>query len=202
VTGINLIPPDVLQSCRRRRRTRLWVALTIVAAAAAALPMLWQLRQHARLAELLRIKQSKTAETVAAREALADTVRELSKLTDRVEQADALRTKRPWAELLSLTSRCLPEEVWLTSIDTEKPSGSAKRRTAPAPDGEDQPTVVVMEGARRMALAGYAVGHEQLYEFMSRLKASAVFDRVDLLKADKEQVLWSEAVRFELVCIW
>ena len=61
---------------------------------------------------------------------------------------------------------------------------------------------MVLDGARRAALAGYALGHEQLYDFMARLKAAQAFDRIDLVKADKEDVLWARAVRFELLCTW
>jgi Tfp pilus assembly protein PilN len=204
VIGINLIPPDVLQACRRWRRIRLWIAVTTVTAAAAALPIVWQLRQHARLAELTRLREDRTAETVSVRKKLADEILSLSELKDRTKRADALRTKRSWAGLLTLTTQCLPDEVWLTSISTEAPPPSAgpTSKSATSSDTEEQPTLVVMDGARRMALAGYAVGHEQLYEFMARLKQASAFARVDLLKADKEKVLWSEAVRFELACTW
>ena len=98
----------------------------------------------------------------------------------------------------------VPEEVWLTSLATDASPISLKpRKNHPAPTtSEDQPAVVVLDGASRLALTGYAVRHKQVYEFMARLKESAAFERVDLLKADKEQVLWSEAVRFELMCTW
>jgi Tfp pilus assembly protein PilN len=135
---------------------------------------------------------------------LSATAQSLADLNDRIERANALRTKRSWAGLLSLVAQCLPQEVWLTSVATDAPPpAAARRRTSPrASEKQDHPTVVVLDGARRAALAGYALGHEQLYDFMARLKAAQAFDRIDLVKADKEDVLWARAVRFELLCTW
>ena len=202
--GVNLIPPAILEAHRRARRIRLWIVAVALTAGAAALPVLWQVRQHARVAELTTLKQARAAETASVRAELSAAAQALADLNDRIERADALRTKRSWAGLLSLLAQCLPEEVWLTSVATDAPPpAAAGRRTSPTPSGkQDQPKVVVLDGAERATLAGYAVGHEQLYDFMARLKAAQAFDRIDLVKADKEEVLWSRAVRFELVCTW
>ncbi len=202
--GVNLIPPAILEAHRRARRIRLWIVAVALTAGAAALPVLWQVRQHARVAELTTLKQARAAETAAVRAELSAAAQSLADLNDRIERADALRTKRSWAGLLSLLAQCLPQEVWLTSVATDAPPpAAAGRRTSPTPSGkQDQPKVVVLDGAGRATLAGYAVGHEQLYDFMARLKAAQAFDRIDLVKADKEEVLWSRAVRFELVCTW
>ncbi len=204
MTGVNLIPASILEAHRRARRLHLWVVAVTLTAAVAALPVLWQVRQHARVAELTTLKQARTAQSASVRAELSATAQSLADLNDRIERANALRTKRSWAGLLSLVAQCLPQEVWLTSVATDAPPpAAARRRTSPrASEKQDHPTVVVLDGARRAALAGYALGHEQLYDFMARLKAAQAFDRIDLVKADKEDVLWARAVRFELLCTW
>lgn len=206
--GINLIPPAILNAHRRARRIRRWMVVSAVVAVLAVLPLLWQVRQHARAAELVRRKQTRATEVASVRAELDQVNRSLAELNERLERANALRTKRSWAGLLTLMATCLPDKVWLTSASTEAAAAAGKKQrvapAAPAPAGEQEsaPAVVGLDGARRLSLAGFALDHAEVYEFMARLDASAVFDGVQLLKADKEPVLWSQAVRFELICTW
>ncbi len=204
--GVNLIPPSVLAAQRRARRIRVWAALVSVAALISALPVVYQLRQHARVASLRNQKQDQERRLKTVRQEFEEVTKALADLTSRVERADALRTKRGWAGLLGLIMDCAPDKVWLTSLSTESPGAAAPATESAGPSGEEaasQPQqVVVMAGARRLDLAGYAVGHEDLYDFMTRLKASQQFSDVELTKAGTEPALRSRAVRFELTCSW
>jgi Tfp pilus assembly protein PilN len=204
VIGVNLIPSDVLLAHRRVRRIRRWIMVCVVAAALAALPVLWRVGQHARVAELAKVQRIRTAQVAAVRVELDRVTASLTDLNERIERANALRTKRSWAGLLSVAVQCMPEEVWLTSVATEAPASTGKQKhSAPsAAKEEEQSAVVVLEGARQLKLDGFALEHSYVYDFMGRLKASAVFDDVELLKAGKEPILWSQAVRFELLCTW
>lgn len=210
--GVNLIPSAVLRARQRSRRIRRWIVAAVVAAALSAMPVLAELRQHARHAELLQRKEADTAKLADARANLQTVGTSLRQLRDSIERANMLRTRRCWAGLLTRIVQCMPEEVWLTSLATEVPkdSGASLRRqigkkqpAAAANAQEIEPrNVVTLAGARSLTLEGFAVDHEQLYEFMTRLKQSDTFPRVELVKAGKEPVLRSQGVRFELTCTW
>lgn len=202
--GVNLIPPELLAARRRTRRIRLWAGVVAAVGAIAVVPIGWQVNRRARIADLDRAKNALVAEANSVQGELDQVTQALSDLNERIERAAALKTKRPWASLLTMITQAMPEELWLFSIQTTHDTTRAAAEL-PDPSGQDQaqePVVVVMGGATRMDLQGFAVDHERLYDFMSRLKDSQAFTRVDLVKANKEPVLWSQAVRFELICIW
>ncbi len=211
MTGVNLIPSSVLGARRRSRRIRQWTVVAVIAAAVAAVPVLLELRQHALSAKLVERQQIGTAKLAEVRAALEEVDVSLRQLRDGIERADTLRTRRPWGGLLTRIVSCMPQEVWLISIGTESPKAGSRARPAPLASkpranadehGMHSGTVVTMAGARRLDLAGFALDHEQLYEFMTRLKRSETFQRVELVKAGKQPVLRSEGVRFELTCTW
>ncbi|HUU84475.1 MAG TPA: PilN domain-containing protein [Phycisphaerae bacterium] len=210
--GVNLIPAGVLRARRRRRRIRHWTVAALVAAAISAVPVLLQVRQHARQARLVERREATSAELANVRASVETVGTSLRRLGEGIERADTLRTRRSWAGLLARVVQCMPDEVWLTSLATETPQDSARasrgkvapQQAAPASStpGAETSSVAILAGARRLALQGFAVNHEQLYEFMTRLKGSRSFSGVELVKAGKEPVLRSRGVRFELTCTW
>lgn len=210
--GVNLIPSGVLRTRQRSSRIRRWAVAAAIAAALGAVPVLVEVRQHARLAKLAERKEAATAELAEVRAKLQTVSASRRQLHDGIERANTLRTRRPWAGLLIRMVECLPDEVWLTSLATETPQDlgsssprkSRRQKAAPRPAARDadSPAVVTLAGARRLNLHGFAVDHEQLYEFMARLKGSETFGGVELVKAGKEPVLRSQGVCFELTCTW
>jgi glucan phosphorylase len=100
VIGVNLIPSDVLLAHRRVRRIRRWIMVSVAVAALAVLPVLWRVRQHARVAELTKVQQTRTAQVAAVRAELDRVTASLTDLNERIERANALKTKRSWAGLL------------------------------------------------------------------------------------------------------
>ena len=207
--GVNLIPDSVVRSHRRSRRIRHWIVVGAVAAGLVVVPVGWQLRREAKAAELSNQKHSRDSELAAVKADLAEINRFINHLDERIDRANALRTKRSWAGLLLLLVDCMPERVWLASLATEGPrvgmssrGAAASKNALPLAPGHAGPVVTTLDGARSLKLAGYAVEHETLYDFMDRLKQSQAFRHIELLKAEKEPVLWSEAVRFELTCEW
>ena len=185
------------------------MAAIVVMSVLSAVPLLYQLRQHARVVSLREQKEQQQAELASVRTELAELAQSLNDLGRRISRADALRTKRPWADLLGLIVDCMPQEVWLTSVGTDplENAAPASRRTNQATKGDPKQQapadeIVVMAGPSRLDVTGYAVEHEHLYDFMARLKASGAFDSVELVKAGTEPVLHSRAVRFVLTCTW
>ena len=205
--AVNLVPPHVLAARKRTRKVRAWSIAVAAVAALSAVPALLEVRDQARLDKLLSQKDRHESRVQSAREELAEAMRSLTELNERIERANTLRTKRSWAALFDLVVGSMPDEVWLTSVDTGQPSsaGPASKRTRGPPTADtsgDTPGVVVLDGAGGIVLAGFAVDHEHLYDFMARLKASKAFAAVELNKGVKEPVLRSQAVRFELNCTW
>ncbi len=202
--GVNLIPRDVLLGRRRSRRIRLWLTATAIAAGLGAVPVVLELQRQGRVDTLTVQRTQVQAELATVRAELTELNRSLTLLGDRLDRAEALRTKRPWAALLTSITRSMPDQVWLRSMATGPAGASAgvpARAAVEAAPG-DQPVVVQMEGARKIDLSGYALDHEHLYEFMTGLKQSQIFTTVDLVKAGKEPLLRSRAVRFQLSCVW
>lgn len=202
--GVNLIPAELLAAHQRARRIRLWSGIVATIGAVSAVPTVWQMNQRAQATRLSETKSALILETATVRAELERVTGELADLNERIERAATLSTKRSWAGLLTLITRAMPEEIWLSSIVTKTQTPGPAPTPAPTkdPNQPPEPSVVVMDGATRLDLQGFAIDHERLYDFMSRLKTSQVFARVDLIKATKEPVLWSEAVRFELTCTW
>ncbi|MCP4249587.1 MAG: PilN domain-containing protein [bacterium] len=202
--GVNLIPQGILLARRRSRRIRLWLTATVTTAALGAVPVVLELQRQGRAATLTTQRAEVQAEFADVRAELTELNRSLALLNDRLDRAEALRTKRPWAGLLTTITRNMPDQVWLSSMATGMESasagGPAKAPTEAAPS--DKPVVVQMDGARKLDLSGFAVDHEHLYEFMTGLKQSQLFATVDLIKAGKEPLLRSQAVRFQLSCVW
>ncbi|MCH7812807.1 MAG: PilN domain-containing protein [Planctomycetes bacterium] len=202
--GVNLIPQDVLLARRRSRRIRLWLTATAIAAGLGAVPVVLELQRQGRADTLTDQRAKVKVELATVRDELTELNRSLALLNDRLDRAEALRTKRPWAALLTSITRSMPDQVWLSSMATGMENVSARRPArAPAESAPgDKPKVVRMDGARKIDLTGYALDHEHLYEFMTGLKQSQLFATVDLVKAGKEPLLRSRAVRFQLSCVW
>lgn len=204
MTSVNLLSPAVRFARQRARRIRRWTLILCMAGAGAAIPLAIDFVHQARAASLER-------RITPLEKNLADTRKKLSAASQRCEhlsvqltRADSLRSKRSWAGLLALIAARTPEEVWLSEVQ----SIEAERRTQPAaaaaakPGTGDTENTVMLEGPGALRISGFAVDHDWLYEFISRLKNTQVFDRVDMLQAGKERIAQAEAVRFVLVCAW
>jgi Tfp pilus assembly protein PilN len=204
MVSVNLLPATILIARRRNRRVRLWVTAGAMVVGLTAIPLAVDLTKTAQASSLevrLRPLHTRLARVRGDLKAVAE---QREELTTQLARADALRGKRPWADLLALISEKTPDTVWLTSLRTrlgaplrpmEKPARTASSATA-------QVDAVVLGGPSGLHLEGYALDHESLYEFMSALKNLGVFPKVELTAAGKEPVLDGTAVRFVLECDW
>lgn len=203
--GVNLLPSAVLLARRRYRRLRGWLLAVALVTAVAALPVGYDIVQATRAAALERDSGPLEARLAAVRQDLKGAAARYEHFATQIARADALRAKREWAGLLATIAVLAPDAVWLVSLET---------RTAPAAvpspvlqDGRKSaspagPPAIVLDGPTGLRLVGYSLDHERLYEFMSELKKSELFTKVDLTQAGKEPVLEGTAVRFVLDCDW
>ncbi|MCB9851091.1 MAG: PilN domain-containing protein [Phycisphaerales bacterium] len=206
MVSVNLLPPNVTATRRRRERTRLWIVITATVTAVTAIPLALDVTNSARAAAI----ESRIGPQEARRDGilteLKETTAKCASLSTQIARADALRTKRDWAGLLTLVAERTPDSVWLTALKTqtrqgERPAPVSSSKKGKAPEKtEDKP--VTLDGPSGIHLEGYALTHEALYEFMGALKAAEVFTTVELASADKEPVLEGTAVRFVIECVW
>jgi Tfp pilus assembly protein PilN len=212
--GINLIPAPLRLHEARRRRTTRWGLTVLIAATLSALAIGATLNRQATAAELRAQQRALEANLHATRTRLSEATETCHRLNAEMQRADALRSKRCWSGLMGLFARCLPGEIWLTSLATEPPlpvQGSGFRvQGSPASPlvggalpGGQAAEPVTLSAPTSLNLRGYALDHDALYAFISALKQSGAFSRVELLgKAGAEPIMRGTAVRFELTCGW
>jgi len=204
--GVNLIPQAEVVARKRRRRLRAWSLAIVIAAAVGSAPVAVEFTRHHQVQSLRSEKGRVRRDIETTRAELNRLGLEIRDLQAQAARADALRTKRPWAHLLTLLSETLPQEMWLVAVATDPaaprqsgPYRPAKRDPA-KPDAP--PEVVTLEAPRQLAVEGYALDYRNLYEFMSKLNQAEVFQTVTLTRANDEPVLNTSAVRFQILCSW
>lgn len=206
---INLIAESELLARQRARRFRRWTVVVIVAAVTAAFPVGVELSHQQKLLALQAERRDVAEKITSTTTALNAAILEVAQLKSHIARADALRSKRSWSRLLALISRAVPDDMWLISLATDPPaprsghrSRSAKKSAASKSAESTEPKVVIIEAPRALVLEGYTLQHHALYEFMSRLKGTKVFNDVELTTATEEPVFASKAIRFKLLCRW
>jgi Tfp pilus assembly protein PilN len=210
MTPINLIPSHLLFARARGRRLRIWGISAAAAIALVAIPCVLDQVRAAQADSLREELHVLSSEEASLRDQLAETAREAKHLANQTERAKALRSKRAWSKMLALLGACLPDQAWYTSIATDPAFPVGGRSTsrvsmanaAPGQPGDKAPKTITIDAPRRLALSGFALEYEQVYELMGHLKATGVFTNIELLQTVVDANRDVPAVRFELVCDW
>lgn len=197
--GVNVLPESYVHSYRRRSRVRGWLMIVMAAGCAAAGPVgldAWRTAQASasqREAEPMRIRLSQTQQR------LSESAARVAELRQQLSRADALRSKRPWKNLLVALTERVPDEIWLTSLESVNQSPNVSRNGNSAANKDSS---VQLAGPSGLRLVGFALEYDHLYAFMGVLDDGKLFSRVDLVKSSQQPVLEGRAVRFELECAW
>lgn len=197
--SVNLLPEATVRKQRANRRARIWLVLTLCAAAGAAVPVGVTVTRQAQASTLQQRCREVDRERSKVQAQLAATLQEVERLATHFAQSETLRTKRSWASLIGFIGGSMPPEVWLTAIATDPPFPMGRGRTEVHAEPGD---TVVLEAPTKLLVQGYALDHKDLYAFMSRLKQADVFTGVELMRSGREPVLAGQAVRFDLQCSW
>ncbi|GJM24940.1 MAG: hypothetical protein DHS20C16_13550 [Phycisphaerae bacterium] len=201
--GVNVLPDSYVFAQKRASRIRRWLTASVVVAVAFSFPIGFDVFKTARAASLEEQVKPIRSRLATTKSRLADSLTTVTDLQHRLSRADALRSKRPWKNLLTTLTAKMPEEVWLTSLESLEGQTKAVSRRAPAnPTADGKPDVVKLAGPTGLRLSGYALGHEHLYAFMGTLSDGELFSRVELVKAGREPLADKTAVRFVLECAW
>jgi Tfp pilus assembly protein PilN len=206
MVSVNLLSPTVVLARKRARRLRRWVVTVLTTAGVASVPVAFDVIQHTSAAELARRTPPLKTRLAAAKQEIQSLSERFQDLTAQLSRADALRSKRAWAGLLAAVAGQAPEEVWLLDVESIQSSGAAAltggSRLIAAVTAKPESNVVAIEGPRGIRITGYAMDHELLYEFMSRLKRIEIFSFVEMTNAARENVQEHTAVKFVLECTW
>jgi len=195
---VNLLPPSHVTVRRRRTRIKRWTISAIVAAVLSVIPLAVDVTKRANASSVNDEVGPLSVRFDAVRAELKNTIDSCTELKEQIAQADALRSKRPWAALLDVIVSRLPDAVWLTTLKTEIRNPQKAKEL----ENSEGVTIVELEGPVRIRIEGYALNHQSIYEFISGLKTEQVFDHVELTSAGKEPVLRASAIRFAIVCDW
>ena len=206
MTRVNLIPPGIRYSQRRRGHLKRWAFSLATVATAVGVSLSVEALRRAQANDLRTQSGQLQAELESTRQETRTVTGAASRVLERIERAKALRGKRAWSGLFTLIDSCIPAGCWLTRVASDPAApGSGPRRQAPppAPEGStEQPRAITIEAPSGIRLAGYAAGAAEPLVFVSNLKASGVFTDVTLAHSQREPVLDGLFYQFELVCAW
>ncbi len=200
--SVNLLSAETVLSQRCSRRIRTWTATALIAAILAAVPVSLDIVNSARAAVFEGRTKPLLQESNASQAKLSTLTNQCSELATQISRADSLRRKRCWSGLLQLIGTQMPAEVWLTDIATIQAESQTTYPDQTTDDKNKASQPVMLDGPQGIRLTGYSIEHEQLYEFMSSLKAMTQFGNVELEQTGTEPVLQGTAVRFVLRCDW
>lgn len=189
---------------------RRWAVAIAIALCPLALTMTMDWLQRADLRARLDEKTRAELQLVTVRERFKFATAEAEQLLAQIQRADALRSKRAWTDLLLLIGNAVPPNGWLTTISTEPaaPSGVTTNIIAPPPPTTTASAAnvprppVTIESPRELRISGYTVAAAEPSEFVTGLRGSNVFDKVELTQVRQEPVHDGSYYRFDVVCKW
>lgn len=207
--AVELRPPEQTFRVTRARHTRRWAVAIAIALCPLALTLTVDWFQHADLRARLDEKTRAELQLVTVRERFKFATAEAEQLLAQIQRADALRAKRAWSDLLSLIGQAVPPNGWLTTISTEPaaPSGVSTNIIAPTPPTTDSTAnvpkpPVMIESPRELRISGYAVAAAEPSDFVTGLRGSNIFTKVELIQVRQEPIHDGSYYKFDIVCKW
>lgn len=196
--SVNLLPPSVRFARKRNRRIRRWAGAVAVATVLAAIPVSINVVQTARAAKVQERIQPVVSRLESARKKMRRLRDACNRLQLQIERATALRTKRPWGDLLEALASTMPDEIWFTEIE----SYAAEIDPLESPETEQESDVTKLPGPTAVRIRGYALDYKWIYKWVDGLKELSIFKSIDIAETVSEPLYQSDAVRFTLECEW
>lgn len=201
--GVNVLPQSYIRARRRASRLRAWLIAVALVAAASSFPIGFDIFKSARASTIEDELKPLRGQLAGTKSRLAECLTTVTDLQQRLSRADAIRSKRPWKNLMTTLTAKMPDEVWLTSLESfDRPARVTRRRSADVPAAGEENDTIELEGPTGLRLTGYALEHEHLLTFMAALNDGVLFNRVDMVKSGQEPLADGVAVRFVLECTW
>jgi hypothetical protein len=192
MTGINLIPPQLLAQREARRLVRRWGAR--LAATALGLTLLYAALARITADRLGEVDRA-TGRYTSLQERLqsaGDLIQERDRLAERCAIIDLIRDERTAGEFLTTLGAALTPDAYLAYLSLERCAGADSSEAA-APGA--QPC------RSQLVLRGLAPGHRQIGETLRRLSETRVFRDVALVSIrDPLDPARAGEVEFEMLC--
>jgi Tfp pilus assembly protein PilN len=186
---VNLLPPELYERQRIRRRTFLVVAFGVVVLAAIGA---FYALQVIRLGQVEDDIQAQEAENAALRQEIAD-LQDIAGLQQEILEtrdllASLLADRVLWSGVMRDISLVIPPETWLTTL-----SGT----TGAAPGTEEAATVAPVAGlVGQISFTGNAFDHRDVALWLSRLEDVRGFLNPWLGSSTKTLIGTTEVVAF------
>lgn len=191
MNGINLIPAPRRLAAAKRRHLGRWIVICLVfgvmlAAACTACHMVWG-GEHETLDEGIN---ATTEQIKRSSKAIQRLSRELADAQWKLESCLAVGRQPDWSIPLAMVAGKLGEEVVLEQCKLEP------RKDADGQGGDDG-------GSGRYVFRVNGLGKSQtaVSRFVLRLEKSDLFNRVRLIKTNRQPFLNGKAVQFQLECL-
>jgi len=195
VTSFNLIPEHRRQARRRLSRTRVW-AIACAAYAAAILGA--YAFCHATWTGPDSALASDLAETAAKMEERNRQVRMLRGQVGRarltLESKRAVGDQPDWAVVLVLLARNLDDELVLKRCKLEPDTGRKPAGKAGSPPATEPKRFT-------LDISGFGRSQKAISQFVLRLERTNLFERVTLVKTNREPFVTGNAMAFQIRCL-
>jgi Tfp pilus assembly protein PilN len=188
---INLLPPEIRERQRYRRRTAAVVLIGIIVLAALGAFYVLQVMRLADVEEDLEAQQAENAE-------LQQEIAQLQRFADLQQELEDTRTllntlladKILWSGVLRDVSLVIPGEMWLSGL-------SGATLGADTEDGETTGAVVPGGGlVAQITFNGFAFDHRDVALWLSRLEDVRGFVNPWLSNSQKTLIGLTEVVQF------
>jgi hypothetical protein len=192
MTGINLIPPQLLAQREARHLVRRWGVR--LAATAIGLTLLY--------AALARVTADRLAEVDRATgrytslhdrlQSAGDLIQERNRLAERRAIIDLIRDDRTAGDFLTTLGSALTPDAYLSYLSLERCAGA---------DSADEAVPGAQPCRSQLMLRGLAPGHQQVGETLRRLSETRMFSDVALVSIrDPLDPARAGEVEFEMLC--
>lgn len=189
---INLLPPEIYERQRSRRRTFAVIAIGLILLAAIGGFYILQVLNLSRIEEDITAQQSENA----ALQQQINELQEVAQLQVEIEStrqllSTLLSDRLLWSGILRDISLVIPGEAWLDSL-TGSTTVAAEAGVAPTP-GVTGPAAGLVG---QISFSGFAFDHRDVALWLSRLEDVRGFVNPWLANSTKSPIGATEAVQF------
>jgi hypothetical protein len=199
MTGANLIPAARRRRQRRRAHLRAWAGVCGTYGLLLAGVCGWCLVRAGGRAQDVKAKLAETARLIeASADRQAELTAELGDVRSTLSANRALGRQPDWSALLAVLGDCRGDSVVLNSCELrprERAAGGRGGKGRPGPD------VLLGERRYRLRLSGLGRSQTSVSQFVLRLEAVGLFERVKLIRSRRRRVPGGEAVSFNIECM-
>lgn len=199
---VNLLPQAYRQAQARRRRIRVGVTCVVVMLSLEVMVGLVFHVRAGRARELLAAARTARTSAESIRQKMKAPAQEATLLAQQLTLARKLRTTHQWSRLLGLLAQSASSRVTLVAVATDPPKWTqtlSLHETAAAPTRGKTEAPLLLEG---LNVRGYAVDHDDLARFISRLQAADAFATLSLKEARRDKYMEQDVISFEIECRW